>query len=69
MLGRLELVRINDEVLASAGALLPADLRSLDAIHLATALLFGASLRQLVTYDARMSVAATTVGLRVVSPV
>jgi predicted nucleic acid-binding protein len=37
VLSRLDLVRIGTGVLDEAGALLPADLRSLDAIHLATA--------------------------------
>ena len=36
VLRRIELLRINDRVLAQAGSLLPAGLRSLDAIHLAT---------------------------------
>jgi predicted nucleic acid-binding protein len=36
VLARIDLLRINDRVLDAAGALLPADLRSLDAIHLAT---------------------------------
>src|SRR5258706_7201949 len=40
VLDRLELVRINDHILATAGGMLPAEIRSLDAIHLATATLF-----------------------------
>lgn len=36
----LDLVRVNDRILGAAGILLPADVRSLDAIHLATALGF-----------------------------
>jgi uncharacterized protein len=37
VLARLELIRISDRILAAAGSLLPAELRMLDAIHLATA--------------------------------
>src|SRR5947209_8053132 len=35
-LSRMELIRVSDRILGDAGAVLPADLRSLDAIHLAT---------------------------------
>lgn len=68
VLARLELVRVSDRVLADAGRLLPADLRSLDAIHLATARLFGTTLQQVVTYDSRMAAAARGLRLRVASP-
>lgn len=68
VLGRLNLVRVNDRVLNAAGAMLPSDLRSLDAIHLATALQLGDDVRQLVTYDERMAEAARTLGLRTASP-
>lgn len=68
VLRRMEVVRINDRVLADAGRLLPADLRSLDAIHLASAQLFGMSLGRLVTYDERMAEAAAAAGLTVVAP-
>lgn len=68
VLGRINLVRVNDRVLHSAGVLLPADLRSLDSIHLATALHLGDDVRQLVTYDERMAAAALTLGVRAVSP-
>lgn len=68
VLRRIELHRINDRVLVEAGELQPADLRSLDAIHLATALGFGHELRQVVTYDERMAEAASTLQLKVQSP-
>ena len=69
VLGRLNLVRVNDRVLVAAGGLLPTELRSLDAIHLATALQLGDDVRQLVTYDERMAEAARTLGVRTVSPI
>ena len=37
VLSRVDLVRVNDAVLSKAGTMLPAELRSLDAIHIATA--------------------------------
>lgn len=48
VLNRLELIRINDRVLTLAGLLPPPELRSLDAIHLATASLLGDSLGKVV---------------------
>ena len=68
VLSRLNLVRVNDRVLNTAGLLLPPELRSLDAIHLATALDLREDIHQLVTYDERMVDAAKTLGLRTSSP-
>lgn len=68
VLRRIELIRVGTEVLSHAGTLLPANLRSLDAIHLATALLLGRALRAVVTYDARMASAARTLMLPVAAP-
>jgi predicted nucleic acid-binding protein len=68
VLSRIDLVRINDRVLRAAAALMPAELRSLDAIHLATAQLFGSELHRIVTYDNRMATAAEALGWRVEQP-
>lgn len=68
VLARIDLVRINDRVLRAAAALLPAELRYLDAIHLATAQQFGGELDRIVTYDNRMVIAAETLGWRVEKP-
>jgi uncharacterized protein len=68
VLRRVDLVRINDRVLEAAGTVQPANVRSLDAIHLVTAQLLGEDLGQLITYDDRMADAATQMGLRAVSP-
>jgi predicted nucleic acid-binding protein len=68
VLDRIELVRVNDRVLTAAGTLLPADVRSLDAIHLATATLLGKALGQLVTYDGRLAAACRAAGIKAVSP-
>lgn len=68
VLRRLEVIRINDRILRAAGALLPLELRSLDAIHLATAIEIGADLARVCTYDERMAAAAVDLGLAVVAP-
>ena len=64
----LDLVRVNDRVLDAAASLLPAEIRSLDAIHLATAQLLGEDLGRIVTYDERMVDAAKQLGLPTASP-
>jgi predicted nucleic acid-binding protein len=68
VLARCDLVRVNDRVLTLAGEMLPAELRSLDAIHLATAKRLGDDISELVVYDERMAVAARQLGYRVSSP-
>jgi uncharacterized protein len=68
VLSRLDLVRVNDRVLHLAGSLLPEELRSLDAIHLATAGCLGTDLGELITYDERMAAAARTMGYKVLAP-
>jgi len=68
VLQRIDLVRVNDRILNAAGLLRPPGLRSLDAIHLATAQELGNELRVLVTYDDRMAMAAKQLGYRIVQP-
>jgi predicted nucleic acid-binding protein len=68
VLGRIELVRLNNRILDTAGQLTPHELRSLDAIHLATALHASGGHVHLVTYDDRMAMAAKAVGWTVRSP-
>lgn len=68
ILKRVELIRISDRILVEAGLLLPAELRSLDAIHLATMRQLGASLRRLVTYDGRLADAAAELGIATIAP-
>jgi predicted nucleic acid-binding protein len=64
----LEFVRVNDRVLRAAGTLPPMSIRSLDAIHLATALQLGPDLGRVVAYDDRLLDAARTNGLRTAQP-
>jgi uncharacterized protein len=68
VLADIELVRVNDRLLTAAGVLEPAELRTLDAIHVATAQHFGADLGLLVSYDERMLAAATRLGMRTATP-
>lgn len=68
VLQRIDLVRVNDRILNAAGTLRPPELRSLDAIHLATAQELGDDLKTLVTYDDRMVAAAKWLGCRTVQP-
>lgn len=68
VLARCDLVRVNDAILNEAGAMLPMDLRSLDAIHLATVLRLGGDIGALVTYDERMAMAAKQLGVRSAAP-
>jgi uncharacterized protein len=63
-----DLVRVSDRVLLAAAAIRPATVRTLDAIHLATAQLLGEDLGVVVTYDLRLAEAAEALGLRVAAP-
>jgi len=67
-LRRVDLIGIDDRILDAAGILEPQVLRTLDAIHLATALAIGDDLDAIVTYDERMIAAARLVGLATTVP-
>jgi predicted nucleic acid-binding protein len=64
----IELLRLDDAILDRAGEVGVPALRTLDAIHLASALSLGRELDALVTYDRRLAVAAQEAGLPVESP-
>ncbi|MBI4701555.1 MAG: type II toxin-antitoxin system VapC family toxin [Deltaproteobacteria bacterium] len=68
LLERIRLLRLDDVLLEAAAAIDPRVLRSLDAIHLASAQALGDDLDAVVTYDRRMSDAASGLGLPVRSP-
>jgi predicted nucleic acid-binding protein len=68
VLAGLSLVSLTSEMLQRAAQLEPPELRSLDAIHLATALELGSELATLVAYDRRMLAAADALGLSVAAP-
>ncbi|MGH9279262.1 MAG: type II toxin-antitoxin system VapC family toxin [Acidimicrobiales bacterium] len=68
-IGRLHRVSLDTALLDTAASIAPGTLlRSLDAIHLASAQLIAADLRAVVTYDQRMAAAAATMGFAVDAP-
>jgi predicted nucleic acid-binding protein len=66
LLSSVMLIRISDPILRRAAGLSSAELRTLDAVHLATAERVGVT--EILTYDRRLSAAAEQLGLRVASP-
>jgi len=71
VLAKLNRVPMDDTVLATAAAYADPMLRTLDAIHLASAqtlVLEGLPLTALVTYDRRLLAAASEVGLAIAAP-
>jgi predicted nucleic acid-binding protein len=68
-LSRLDQISLDTDLLDRAATLTVAGLiRSLDAIHLSAAQVIGAELRAIVTYDERMAIVATSLGLVVQAP-
>jgi predicted nucleic acid-binding protein len=67
IIARLHLVPLNNRLLDAAATTLPADLRTLDAIHLSAAMT-APDLRAIVTYDKRLTEAAATAGFAVAAP-
>lgn len=67
-LAGVRLLPLNAEIRRRASELGPPTLRSLDAIHIATALDLGARLESLYAYDTCMSDAAREAGLDVRAP-
>lgn len=68
VLARCDRLDIDDRVRADAAVLIPPELRTLDAIHLATALELESELEALITYDKRLAQAAQAASLTVESP-
>ena len=68
LLRTIDLVAVDESVLDAAAMLEPRVLRTLDAIHLATALALGDDVDAIVTYDARMADGARLLGLPVADP-
>ena len=68
LLGGIDLLPMDRAIVERAASLVPTELRSLDAIHLATALSVKMNLTVLVAYDARLCSAASEAGIEVVSP-
>ena len=68
LLAETSLIVTDGSVAWAAAWVEPASVRSLDAIHVATARLLEVGLEVIVTYDQRMAEAARIAGMRVASP-
>jgi uncharacterized protein len=68
VMARIALVDVDRRILVAAEALDPPELRTLDAIHLATALAVREDLAAIVTYDRRLAAAAQRAHLEVSAP-
>lgn len=68
VVSQLTVIEVSEAIRARAAALEPAELRSPDAIQLATALELGDDLDAVITYDGRMSEAAASLALEVIAP-
>lgn len=68
VLDSITLLTATPETFELAGRLDPSILRTLDAVHLATALSLGDDLDAIVTYDDRLAAAAQANGVPVASP-
>lgn len=68
VLGGIALVPVDHSILRAAANLLPATLRTLDAVHLATAATLLPDISSFVTYDERQSRGAVHLGLTAVAP-
>lgn len=68
VLDLIDLVGLEPRIRILAQTVSPATVRSLDAIHLATALSIRGQLTSFVTYDKRLADAATSTGLIVDTP-
>jgi uncharacterized protein len=68
VLDRVLKIKMSDQLLRDAGRIPSLSLRSLDAIHVATAEYAELAVSAFVTYDKRLAEIATARGLPVVSP-
>ncbi len=68
LLRRISLVPIDERTISLAATLEPPTLRTLDALHLATALLLELTDLAFVSYDERLTQAADAAGLKVTAP-
>jgi len=68
LLAGLDLFPMTGNIIEQAAVVGPGELRSLDAIHVATAMTVAASSSVFVAYDIRLSAAAQEAGLEVAAP-
>lgn len=60
---RVNLKSLDEDIISKAEMIKPASVRTLDSIHLGTALACGSELEVLITYDRRMASAAEELGV------
>ncbi len=68
VLDSITLIHLTTDICERAGQLEPVGLRSLDALHLASALSLGDALDAVVTYDERLAEASKRYGITVLAP-
>lgn len=68
VLERFGTIRVSSQILTIASVLSPTNLRTLDAIHLASCLILGDDLTGFVTYDSTQAAAASHNGIAVIAP-
>jgi predicted nucleic acid-binding protein len=68
LVGAVTLIAVSRVLAARAAWVIPRELRSLDALHVASAVAMSANLEALITYDRRMIEAGRLAGLPVLSP-
>jgi uncharacterized protein len=64
----ITLLAVDEPIIEIAGELDPVELRSLDALHLATILSLGDDVERVYCYDSRLTSAARTLGIEVAEP-
>ena len=67
-LEQLNLIHLDHDILQAAGEFRLPELRTLNAVHLASALSLGADLEAVMTYDRRLAAAAQALGMAVLAP-
>ena len=65
---RFGTIRVSSQILTIASVLSPTNLRTLDAIHIASCLILGDDLTGFVTYDGTQAAAASHNGIAVIAP-
>ncbi len=68
LLREIDLVLLSEHVRTAAETARPQSLRTLDAVHLASALSLGTAVETVATYDHRLAEAVSAAGLRVLAP-
>jgi predicted nucleic acid-binding protein len=68
VVAQIAVIEPSESIRSRTAVLEPVTLRTLDALHLATALEIADELDGLVTYDRRMSDAADNLGLTILAP-